>query len=466
MLNLNNLNIDLVKPLYPNEDESYIPYSLFITDSQGNILVCNSYFSLLMGIPLEKLLTMNVADLVKKKVYDHSTTMEALESKQVVAAEAITHNNIRVFSTSTPVQDYTGEISMVITTSCLLTSDKYSDDEKKQLEEFTYNEYENLKKEVAHAEGIVAESLSMKRIIQACNQIASFDSRILLYGESGTGKEVLANYIHQRSNRKDSQFVSVNCAAIPETLFESELFGHEKGSFTGASMTKEGLLEVANGGTLFLDEISEMPLDLQAKLLRVLESGEFRRIGGTKTYKVDFRLISACNRDLMKMVDEGKFRKDLYYRINVIPINLPPLRNRKQDIIALVYKFVNELNKRFGLDYKINSEQLKFILNHSWPGNVRELKNYVERIVVTDVGNILGYSEEEVVDVQENNIFIAFNQDADLKDFLAEAEKQYIMKVLKDCEGKICDAANKLRIHRTALYRKLKTYNIAKIAGD
>ena len=298
----------------------------------------------------------------------------------------------------------------------------------------------------------------MRRILQSCNQIAPFDSKVLLYGESGTGKEVLSNYIHERSGRNDAPFISVNCAAIPESLFESELFGHEKGSFTGASTAKQGLIEVAHGGTLFLDEISEMPLELQSKLLRVLESNEFRRIGGTETFKVDFRLISATNRDLKQMVDAGEFRRDLYYRLNVIPINIPPLRERKQDIIALVNKYINELNEKYDLDYQLNSEQLEYILSHNWPGNVRELKNYVERLVVMNEGSY--FQEENSGNSLENSCFIAFKKDTDLKDFLAEAEKQYILKVLKDCEGKVCEAANQLGIHRTALYRKLKAYNI------
>lgn len=453
-----DVSIDTLKPFYLDEKDSTVPTALLVNDKDGKIMICNSFFSLLIGIPLEKILTMKISDFLRNKVYDKSTALKAIESRQVITEVVTTRKNIRISSTSTPVQDPTGEISIVITTSQFLNSDEYSIEEKKRVEELTKVEYSVLEKEVQHDKRIVAESLSMRRILQSCNQIAPFDSKVLLYGESGTGKEVLSNYIHQRSRRKGAPFISVNCAAIPESLFESELFGHEKGAFTGANAAKQGLIEVSNGGTLFLDEISEMPLELQAKLLRVLESNEFRRIGGTETIKADFRLVSATNRDLKQMVDAGEFRRDLYYRLNVIPINIPPLRERKQDIIALVNKYINELNEKYELDYQLNSEQLEYILHHSWPGNVRELKNYVERLVVMNEGSY--FMEENSGNSLENNCFVAFKQDTDLKDFLAEAEKQYILKVLKDCEGKVCDAANQLGIHRTALYRKLKTYHI------
>lgn len=455
---MNNVSPEPLMPLYIDEKESTIPTSLLVNDKDGKIMTCNSFFSLLIGIPLEKILTMNISDFLKNKVYNKSTALKALASKQVITEVVTTRENIRITSTSTPIKDPTGEISMVITTSQFLKSDEYSEEEQKQLEEFTKMEYSELEKEVKFDKRIVAESLSMRRILQSCNQIAPFDSKVLLFGESGTGKEVLSNYIHERSGRKNSLFISVNCAAIPESLFESELFGHEKGAFTGASTTKQGLIEVAHGGTLFLDEISEMPLELQSKLLRVLESNEFRRIGGTETFKANFRLISATNRDLKQMVDAGEFRRDLYYRLNVIPINIPPLRERKQDIIALVNKYINELNEKYDLNYQLNSEQLEFILSHDWPGNVRELKNYVERLVVMNEGSY--FQEESSGNFLENSCFIAYRKDTDLKDFLAEAEKQYILKVLKDCEGKVCEAANQLGIHRTALYRKLKAYNI------
>ena len=208
-----------------------------------------------------------------------------------------------------------------------------------------------------------------------------------------------------------------------------------------------------------MDEISEMPYELQAKLLRVLETQEFRHIGGTETYKSDFRLICATNRDLSQMVEAGTFRADLYYRINVILIRIPPLRKRKQDVISLANQFINEFNIKYGKHYMISMEEFRYLLSHDWPGNVRELKNYIERTLVTS-----GIYSSEISDNKyeclENYCIVMFDQDTDLKGFLAEAENQYLMKVLEKCGGKVCDAANKLGIHRTVLYRKLKAYNI------
>lgn len=302
----------------------------------------------------------------------------------------------------------------------------------------------------------------MRDIINVCNQIAPNDCKVILYGESGTGKDVLSNYIHKKSRRADKPFISVNCAAIPENLFESELFGYEKGSFTGAVSTKQGLLEMANGGTLFLDEIGEMPLDIQAKLLRVLENFEVRRIGGTKSFNVDFRLIAATNKNLEEMVEQGKFREDLFYRLNVVPIIIPPLRKRKQDIIGLTKKFLQDFNKFYNKDYCMNADEVNYLLNHSWPGNIRELKNYIERKVVMQ-GTLIEEKNDADRDLVDLDAIVNLKANANdklptLKEFVKEAEKRYIYMVLDKCNGKKGAAAEKLGIYRTVLYRKLKSF--------
>ena len=228
---MNDVYTNTLKPFYLDEKDSTVPTALLVNDKDGKIMTCNSFFSLIIGIPLDKILTMNISDFLKNNVYNKSTALKALESKQVISEVVTTRKNIRVSSTSTPIKDPLGEITMVVTTSHFLHADEYSIEEEKLIEKFTKEEYSALEKEVKYDKGIVAESLSMKRILQTSNQIALFDSKVLLYGESGTGKEVLSHYIHQRSRRKDVSLVSVNCAAIPESLFESELFGHEKGAF-------------------------------------------------------------------------------------------------------------------------------------------------------------------------------------------------------------------------------------------
>lgn len=450
LLDKNNLD------KFYNSNETDQPTGLLVTDKEGNILICNSFFALTTGTPREELLKLKLQDLVKKGNYDKSTSLKAIETNQVVTDIVTTQIGLRVLSISTPVLDSFRKATLVITSSRLLDIDSYSAEEKKTIARIKKDEANQLKEISVESESIVAEDIQMKRIIQVCNQIARFDSKVLLFGESGTGKDVFANYIHKISKRKDASFISVNCAAIPEALFESELFGHEKGSFTGAAGMKQGLIEVANGGTLFLDEISEMPLELQVKLLRVLELQEFRRVGGTETFKSDFRLICATNRDLKKMVEEGKFRQDLYYRIGVVPIIIPPLRERKLDILALANRFIRELNKQYDLEYQLEPEQINYLLSYKWPGNVRELKNYIENTVV--INNHFYMPGPEAVGGSNQYCFIPYNQSTDLKQFLADAEKTYINKVLNDCEGKVGEAALKLGIHRSALYRKLKTY--------
>jgi transcriptional regulator with PAS, ATPase and Fis domain len=231
---------------------------------------------------------------------------------------------------------------------------------------------------------VIAESQEMKYLLAQVYRIALYDSTVLITGESGVGKEVIANLIHLNSPRRKEPFIKVNCTAIPENLLESQFFGYEPGSFTGAlRQGKSGIFEVANNGTVFLDEIGDLPMSLQGKLLRVLQEGEVMRIGGTKPQKVDVRIIAATNKDLMELISRKIFREDLYYRLNVIPVDIPPLRKRREDIMPLLKYFSKKYEKKFGLTKQFLPETLEMMLNYSWPGNVRELRNIVERLFVT-----------------------------------------------------------------------------------
>ncbi len=234
---------------------------------------------------------------------------------------------------------------------------------------------------------IIGHSKPMQEVFSIIDKISKSDATALLLGESGTGKELVARAIHESSERKSKSFIKINCAALPETLLESELFGHEKGAFTGAHATKPGRFELADGGSIFLDEIGEMPLSLQAKMLRVLQEKQFERIGGTRTFKVNVRVVAATNVSLEEAVALGNFRADLYYRLNVVPIILPPLRERKDDIPLLFNHFLVKSNKRNGKDLKMTSELYDFLMNYGWPGNVREMQNLVERMVILAEGD-------------------------------------------------------------------------------
>ncbi len=308
-------------------------------------------------------------------------------------------------------------------------------------------------------EQMIGQSPAMKRVFEMVDIVAESDVTILITGESGTGKELVARAIHQRGSRSDGPFVTLNCGALPESLFESELFGYEKGAFTGATGTKPGRFELADGGILFLDEVGEMSLKSQVDFLRVLETKEFRRLGGTKLIRVDVRVIAATNRNLQKAAEEGSFREDLYYRLNVIPIHLPALREHREDIPVLVEAFLKESSQIHQKDDKeISPEAQRLMVNYSWPGNVRELKNVIERlVVVVKEKKILPEHlppEIQASQEEQKNMLISLNKP------LKEIEKEVIERILKEVTSHREKAAKILGISPRALHYKIKEYGI------
>ena len=302
---------------------------------------------------------------------------------------------------------------------------------------------------------IIAKSPRFMSILSLIRKIAPTDSTVLIQGESGTGKELIANTVWQYSKRSKQPFIALNCAAFSENLIESELFGHEKGAFTNAYQAKHGIVEVADNGTLFLDEIAEMPLGLQANLLRFLDSGEFRRVGGNKTLSVDTRLIAATNKDLSALIGTGRFREDLYYRLNVINITLPPLRERKEDIPELSLFFLKKFSHKLSKSISGFAPAVLDILNaYDWPGNVRELENLIERaVILCDSENI---REEDISLPIINTI-----KEAPANPSLEEVEKEHILRVLNEAGGNQSKASQMLGIDRKTLYLKLKKYGIS-----
>ena len=302
---------------------------------------------------------------------------------------------------------------------------------------------------------IIAKSPRFMSILSLIRKIAPTDSTVLIQGESGTGKELIANTVWQYSKRSKQPFIALNCAAFSENLIESELFGHEKGAFTNAYQAKHGIVEVADNGTLFLDEIAEMPLGLQANLLRFLDSGEFRRVGGNKTLSVDTRLIAATNKDLSALIGTGRFREDLYYRLNVINITLPPLRERKEDIPELSLFFLKKFSHKLSKSISGFAQPVLDVLNaYDWPGNVRELENLIERaVILCDSENI---REEDISLPIINTI-----KEAPANPSLEEVEKEHILRVLNEAGGNQSKASQMLGIDRKTLYLKLKKYGIS-----
>jgi len=310
-------------------------------------------------------------------------------------------------------------------------------------------------------QGIVGSSPALRAVLDQVRMVASTDATVLIGGETGTGKELIARAIHMHSERRHRPFVKVNCAAIPTELLESELFGHERGAFTGAMAQRLGRFEAANGGTLFLDEIGEMPLHLQTKLLRVLQEQEFERVGGNRTIQVDVRIVAASNRDLKAMVEENKFRADLYYRLAVFPLNVPPLRERREDIASLTRYFVRKHAQRMGRNIEsIPSYAVEALTNYDWPGNIRELQNVIERSVVLSNGpelllvlpESIGRPAPVVLHAPASNV-------------TELSERARILQVLKQTNGMVGGpngAAARLGLKRTTLQSRMRKYNIAR----
>lgn len=449
--------------------------SIFVTDATGNILMVNPTGERLLNLSAAKMVGRNIRELIEEGYWDKSITLEAIEKKATVTGVIKTRDGEYLMCTSRPLFDTNGNITMVISNSRnqnTLVKLAQTLDKERELVQRYKDEVQYLRNQGLKNPHLVAESLAMKNLLLKANSVGPTETSILLDGESGTGKEVLSKYIHSISRRSKEAFITVNCSAIPENLIEAELFGYEKGSFTGADAKgKPGLFELADKGTIFLDEIGEMPLILQAKLLRVLENGDVRRIGGTASRKVDFRLICATNRDLQMMVANKTFREDLYYRINVVPLRLTPLRERSEDIMALSNIFLEELNRKYGFDKVFSTETLKGFLNYSWPGNIRELRNLIERLAITTVGRVIDHQVEEKatlprspVNNQNHNrdetFNIAVSPKAPLKKIMDQVEKEYIENILHDCNGCVSEAARILRIDRSAIYRKVHVVNL------
>lgn len=329
-------------------------------------------------------------------------------------------------------------------------------EKKKILEELIFHrekEYLSVEKDT-----FIGESNKIKELKKLLNILSNTDDvTILIRGESGTGKNLFARLIHNNSKRKENPFIEVNCASIPEKLFESELFGFEKGSFTDAKQSKKGLVELADKGTLFLDEIAEIPFDSQAKLLTFIESKRYRRVGSTKEFEIDVRIIASTNRDLEDLVRKKKFREDLYYRLNVIDITIPPLRERGDDLLILFEHFLKVYNKKYGKNLVFTKEIVDMLKEYDWPGNVRELKNVIERAVILSTGSIISKDKLILNCLNNENSFVKNENKMNLESI----EKENIIKALQKTNYNKTKAAEILGISRYALLRKLKKYHLS-----
>jgi len=443
-------------------DSSYD--GIYVTDGEANTIRVNKAYENITGIKAQEVLGRNMRDLVDEGYFSESVTLKVLEEKKTVTLSQILKTGKHILVTGNPFFDDEGRIRMVVTNVRDMTD---LDRLNKQLEEslkmtIAYrNKLQELQMSAYKDNEIIKASRAMRSVYDLVERVCRTDATILFHGETGVGKDRIAEEIHVKSNRAEKGiFVKINCGAIPETLLESELFGYEKGAFTGASRGgKPGLFEMADKGTLFLDEVESMPLALQGKLLRVLQDFEITRVGGTTPRKVDVRLICASNQDLKELVSQRKFRSDLYYRLHVIPVYIPPLRERVEDIPYLIMLFLNRFNNKYSKKKVFSSEAMHALIKYSWPGNVRELANLIERLVVITSGNRIDVNDlpAEIYKVPEYENICPGKT---LKEHLQCVE----MSVIRDAINKYGNArraAPHLGVDPSTLTRKLKRRNNA-----
>ncbi len=437
---------------------------IHITDGDGKTLRFNKACETIDGIKREQIMGKNMNQLVQEGIYSKSVALEVLENKKslTILQEV---NGKEIMATGTPVLK-DGKIFRVVINSRDIT--KFNNLKKEldavnRMNEQFQTELELLRLNQIKIDNMVANSPKIKKIISLALRVAKFDSTVLIQGESGVGKGVISKLIHANSNRKNKPFIKIDCSSIPENLLESELFGYVKGAFSGANKDgKIGLIELANKGTLFLDEIGELPFNLQVKLLRLIQDKEFYKVGGKKPIPVDIRIIAATNKDLEKMVESKEFRKDLFYRLNVLLINIPPLRERKEDIRPLVMNKLMKFNEEYGLKKTLESEVLKCLINYHWPGNVRELENIVERMVITSNEEKIGLKDLpfDTIDYKKNNSTGDTIKNAGTyKNIMNNFEKELLLTVKNNCKSTF-EMSEILKLDPSTIRRKFYKHKI------
>ncbi len=438
--------------------------ALAIADGESRLLLLNPAFERVMGIKNSEIIGRRIKELVDEGISDTAATLKVLETGKAQTVLINTIAGRQVLSTGIPVLDRHGKISKIYCNLRDITElnhlkEKYEQSQKLVSKYLLELQEARRRQEAPYA--FVAHSGQMKQVIETAYRVARIDTTVLILGESGVGKDLVARLIHEVSPRMEAgTFVKINCGAIPAELLESELFGYEHGAFTGAKKDgKAGYFEIADKGTLFLDEIGDLPLRLQVKLLSVIQDQEITRVGGTRPKKVDVRIIAATNRDVEKMVKTGNFREDLYYRLNVVPIYIPALRERREEIPFLLKRYLNDFNKRYGLNVKLAKEVVEQLNSYRWPGNVRELANLVEQLVVLA-------NEDLVIPEHLPKKFIASEE----KDHEETPELRSLEESVKDFEVKLIkkaldqsktneEAAHKLGISLSTLARRIRQFN-------
>lgn len=441
---------------------------LYITDSKGLTLRINQAVERMTGLGEKDLVNKTMHELVDTGVLSRSASIMVIDQKKPITTTLKTITGTHLLVSATPVFDDDGDIYRIVTSVRDVSELNVLKQKVEQLEGLRHQfEFQMNEMRMRLSQDFIFKNKDMEKIVYQAMKVGEVDSTVLISGESGVGKEVIGEIIQRNSSRRNGPFVKLNCGAIPENLLESELFGYEAGAFTGASKQgKPGLFEVAHGGTLLLDEIGDIPLHLQVKLLRALQQREIIRVGGTHTIKIDVRIISISNKELSHLVKNGNFREDLYYRLNVVPIHVPALRERREDIPHLVRHFMGVFNERYSMKKTIDSEAIESLTIYEWPGNIRELENLVERLIVTSNHDEIGRSHlpSYIFRVEENAHYdagqpVSVNRIVPLKSAVESVEKILLEKTFA-----IADSCHKvasiLEVDASTISRKANKYGI------
>lgn len=435
--------------------------AVFIDDKDGFCIWCNKSCEELYNISIDDVQGKHVDVLERTGIFSPSVTKRVLDEHREITIIHENRHGKKLLTTGMPIFDDDGRIMKIITTSRDITQLTVSNDtlDITPTPLINVNDISELDIDLSETD-IIAESLAMQNVMSLTKKLATVNSTVLITGESGVGKGLIARLLHEEGNRSEGPFITVNCGAIPENLIESELFGYVPGAFTGSRAEgKRGLFEAAQHGTIFLDEISELPLNMQVNLLRVIQEREITPVGGVESIPIDVRIVSATNKSLRELVKRGEFREDLFYRLNVVPINVPPLRDRPEDLLPLIHSNLIKCNEKLHEDKTISPEAMTLLFKYPWPGNIRELQNIIERLTITSNGRMITEDNLPLFLKQEAKINANVNVNLSLAEAMEKAEKSILEKALADY-GSTRAMAKALQVSQPTIVRKLHKYEL------
>lgn len=438
--------------------------AVFIDDKDGFCIWCNKSCEELYNISIDDVRGKHVDVLERTGIFSPSVTRRVLDEKREITIIHENRHGKKLLTTGMPIFDDAGKIMKIITTSRDITQLTGSNDtlDITPTPLINVNDIHDMDLDFDETD-IIAESLTMQNVLSLARKLATVNSTVLITGESGVGKGLIARLLHEEGNRSEGPFVTVNCGAIPENLIESELFGYVPGAFTGSRAEgKRGLFEAAQHGTIFLDEISELPLNLQVNLLRVIQEREITPVGGVDSIPIDVRIVSATNKSLRELVKQGKFREDLFYRLNVVPVNVPPLRDRPEDLLPLIHSNLLKCNEKLNENKSISPDALALLFKYPWPGNIRELQNIIERLTITTNGDLITEDNLPIFLKQEAMTNANTNVNLSLAEAMEKAEKAILERALADY-GSTRAMAKALQVSQPTIVRKLHKYDLTSV---